>query len=305
MNKHIVILKGGKSRERTISLQSAKNISASLKRLDYTVTEIDISCTLKELIKKLESKPRAIFNALHGQYGEDGTIQGLIELLKIPYTHSGVLASALAMDKYVSKLLLSKNGFLCPNGKILNIKDLSRNIRIRKPYVIKPINEGSSIGVNIVSNSQQLKSIKKKWKFGEKILIEEYIYGREITVAIMGKKALGALEIITKKEFYNFGAKYSDPKTKHIVPALLSSKKYKEVLGLALQAHELFGCRGITRVDFRYCEKGKHRGNFFILEINTQPGMTKNSLFPEIAAYRGISFDQLVEWIIKNASLDK
>ena len=133
MNKHIVILKGGKSRERTISLQSAKNISASLKRLGYTVTEIDISCTLKELIKKLESKPRAIFNALHGQYGEDGTIQGLIELLKIPYTHSGVLASALAMDKYVSKLLLSKNGFLCPNGKALDIKDLSENMRIRKP----------------------------------------------------------------------------------------------------------------------------------------------------------------------------
>ena len=305
MNKHIVILKGGKSRERTISLQSAKNISASLKRLGYTVTEIDISCTPKELIKKLAPKPRAIFNALHGQYGEDGTIQGLIELLKIPYTHSGVLASALAMDKHVSKLLLSKNGFLCPNGKILNINDLSRNIRIRKPYVIKPINEGSSIGVNIVSNSQQLKSIKKKWKFGEKILIEEYIYGREITVAIMGNKALGALEIITKKEFYNFGAKYSDPKTKHIVPAPLSSKKYKEVLGLALQAHKLLGCRGITRVDFRYCEKGKHRGNFFILEINTQPGMTKNSLFPEIAAYRGISLDQLVEWIVKNASLDK
>jgi len=305
MKTHIIILKGGKSRERKISLQSAKNISVSLKRLGYKVTEVDAACSPKELIKKLTPKPKAIFNALHGQYGEDGTIQGLMEFLKIPYTHSGVLSSALAMDKYISKLLLDKNGFLCPRGKILDFSYLLKNKRIKRPYVIKPINEGSSIGVNIINNSQQLRSIEKKWEFGEKILMEEYIDGREITVAIMGKEALGALEIITKKEFYNFRAKYSDSKTKHIVPAPLPPKKYKEVLKLALRAHKLLACSGASRVDFRYCGKGRHRGKFFILEINTQPGMTKNSLFPEIAAYKGISFDQLVEWMIKDANLHK
>jgi D-alanine-D-alanine ligase len=305
MKKHVALLKGGKSRERQISLQSAKNISASLKRLGYKVTEIDTSCTAQKLIKALTPKPDIIFNGLHGKYGEDGIIQGLMEFLKIPYTHSGVLASALAMNKYLSKLLLSKNGFLCPKGKLLNIGELLKNKKIKKPYVIKPINEGSSIGVHIIRNEQQLKSIEKKWKFGEKILMEEYIEGQEITVAVMGKRALGALEIVTKKEFYNFGAKYSDPKTKHIVPAPLPSKEYNLVLKMALKAHNLIGCSGASRVDFRYCKKGINKGKFFILEVNTQPGMTNNSLFPEIAAYHGISFDEIVEWMIKNASLTK
>jgi len=254
-------------------------------------------------------KPKLVFNALHGKYGEDGFVQKILESLKIPYTHSGILSSSLAMDKELSRIIFKKNNINVPKSFLFNKKEKERNLitkmkkhKIKFPIVIKPINEGSSLGVYICKNKIQFKKNFRKMKINyERILVEQYIPGQEIQVAVMGKRALGAIELVPKREFYDYKAKYSaNAKTLHVMPASISKKKYKEALKLAKKAHQVLGCKGITRSDFRF-----FKGKFYLLETNTQPGMTKLSLVPEIARYCGIKFEDLVVWMIKDASLNR
>ena len=306
MKNLIVVLMGGLSGERKISFLTGKACSEALKKKGYKIKGLDAKGYFVDKLKKI--KPRLVFNALHGKYGEDGFVQIILESLKIPYTHSGVFSSSLAMDKELSRLIFKNNKikvpkyFLLQKDYNLNLNRKIKNKKIKFPIVIKPINEGSSLGVHICKNKKQFITNYNKLKNEyDRILVEEYIPGREIQVAIMGNKALGAIEIAPKREFYDYTAKYSEnAKTKHIMPALLSPKKYKEVLMLAKKAHKLLGCRGITRSDFRF-----HKNIFYLLEVNTQPGMTKLSLVPEIANYCGIKFDDLVDWMVKDASSNR
>ena len=303
MSNLIVVLMGGLSDERKISFLTGKACSKALKKKGYKVVDLDAKGYFAVELKKL--KPKMVFNALHGKYGEDGFVQSILESLKIPYTHSGVLSSSLAMDKELSRLIFIKNNlrvpkyFLLQKGHEENLNKKINNKKIKFPIVIKPINEGSSLGVSICKNKRQFTSkCKKLMENYDRILVEEYIPGREIQVAIMGNKSLGAIELVPRRQFYDYAAKYSTKaNTKHIMPAPLSKKKYNEVLFVAKKAHKILGCRGITRSDFRF-----YKNKFYLLETNTQPGMTKLSLVPEIAQYCGIKFGDLVVWMIKDAS---
>ncbi len=301
MSNLIVVLMGGLSSERKISLLTGKACSKALKKKGYKVVDLDAKEYFIEKLRKL--KPKIVFNALHGKYGEDGFVQSILESLKIPYTHSGVLSSSLAMDKELSRLIFIKNNLRVPQYFLLQRgQEENLNKKIKFPIVIKPINEGSSLGVSICKNKKQFTSkYKKLMENYDRILVEEYIPGREIQVAVMGEKALGAIELVPRRQFYDYTAKYSNTaQTQHIMPAPLSPKKYKEILGLAKKAHKLLGCRGITRSDFRF-----FKNKFYLLETNTQPGMTKLSLVPEIAQYCGIKFEDLVVWMTENASSNK
>ena len=306
MSNLIVVLMGGLSGERKISFLTGKACSKALKKKGYKVIDLDAKGYFVEELRKL--KPKLVFNALHGKYGEDGFVQSILESLKIPYTHSGVLSSSLAMDKELSRLIFIKNNLKVPKYFLLqkdhqgNSNKKFNNKKIKFPIVIKPINEGSSLGVSICKNKKQFKNkYKKLMENYDRILVEEYIPGREIQVAVMGEKALGAIELVPRRQFYDYTAKYSNTaRTRHIMPAPLSPKKYKEILGLAKKAHELLGCRGITRSDFRF-----FKNKFYLLETNTQPGLTKLSLVPEIAQYCGIKFEDLIVWMTENASSNK
>ena len=306
MRDLIVVLMGGMSGERKISFLSGKACSKALRKRRYKVKELDAKGYFVNNLKKL--KPKIVFNALHGKYGEDGFIQSILESLKIPYTHSGILSSSLAMDKEQSRTIFKKNNIKVPKYFLLqknyekNLKKKMKNKKIKFPIVIKPINEGSSLGVYICKNKKQFnKNYKKLKKIYDKIIIEEYIPGKEIQAAVMGNTPLGAIELIPKREFYDYKAKYSSKaKTKHVMPAAIPLKKYKEVLLLAKKAHKVLGCKGITRSDFRF-----FNNSFYLLETNTQPGMTKLSLVPEIAQYRGIKFEDLVVWMLKDASINR
>ena len=306
MKNLIVVLMGGLSGERKISFLTGKACSKALKKKGYKVKELDARGYFVDKLKKL--KPKVVFNALHGQYGEDGFVQGILEFLKIPYTHSGVLSSSLAMDKELSRILFKKNKIKTPKYFLLQksyeaiLRKKMKNKNIKFPIVIKPINEGSSLGVYICKNKMQFNrnynKLKNKYN---RIIVEEYIPGKEIQVAVMGNRALGAIELVPKREFYDYKAKYSSKaKTKHIMPASLLRKKYNEVLFLAKKAHKILRCRGITRSDFRF-----FKNKFYLLETNTQPGMTKLSLVPEIARYCGIKFEDLVMWMVKDASTNR
>ncbi len=304
MKKKILIISGGISKERLISLETGKQVAKELKKNKYSVK---ISEPNFELFKKISSfKPNIIFNALHGQFGEDGYIQSILESVKIPYTHSGVISSAIAMDKVLSKKIFIKNQLLTPKYLIYlfdkSKKDLIKLIqkKLNFPVVIKPINEGSSVNVFICNKKNIIKKLKilKNYK---KIIIEEFIPGREIQAAIIGKKKLGAIELKPKREFYDYQAKYnSKAKTKHIIPVDLSKQNYNKLMNIAYKAHNLIKCRGVTRSDFKF-----YKGKFYLLEINTQPGMTSLSLVPEIASYHGINFIKLIELILKDASISK
>ena len=297
---------GGLSGERKISFLTGKACLKALKKRGYKVKQIDGKGYFVDKLKKL--KPKVVFNALHGKYGEDGFVQSIFESLKIPYTHSGVFSSSLAMNKELSRIIFKKNKmkvpkyFLLQKGQEKNLKKKIQNTKIKFPIVIKPINEGSSLGVYICKNKIEFnRNYNKLKKEYDKILVEEYIPGKEIQAAVMGDKALGAIELIPRREFYDYTAKYSSKaKTKHIMPAQLPKKKYKEVLLLARKAHRALGCRGITRSDFRF-----FKNDFYLLETNTQPGMTKLSLVPEIARYCGINFEDLVVWMVKDASINR
>ena len=304
MKKKILILAGGYSKEREISLKSGMAIFKSLKK-KYKAKIFDPANNLLNELKNFN--PHVVFNALHGRFGEDGYIQSILESEKIKYTHSGVISSSLSIDKYLSKKIFKKNNILTPKSIKISLQNQS-NQKLRSlisknfvyPIVIKPLNEGSSVGVFICSKRNFFKNLKKMKSFGE-ILIEKYIPGREIQSAILGNKMLGAIELIPKRKFYDYEAKYNKKaKTKHIMPAKLSKKNYSTVNKIALKAHRLLGCRGVTRSDFRF-----YKNKFYLLELNTQPGMTSLSLVPEIAKYNGISFLHLLEWLIKDASIKK
>ena len=301
MKKKILILSGGISKERLISLDTGFQVAKELKKNGYRVKISEPDDSLEKSIR--EFKPSVIFNALHGQFGEDGYIQTILEQFKIPYTHSGVIASSIAMDKEISKKIFKQNNIITPkhikysfdkkNLELIN--KISKELKF--PVVVKPINEGSSVNVFICSK-KNINQTLKKMKSYKQVMIEEFIGGREIQVAIMGNKKLGAIELKPKRKFYDYQAKYNtNAKTQHIIPVNLQKNKLKEVLNIALKAHNKIGCRGVTRSDFKF-----YKNKFYLLELNTQPGMTKLSLVPEIAAYQGISFYKLIEWILKDAS---
>ena len=303
MKKKVIILGGGYSKERSISLKSAKAVIKSIKNR-YNVKLADPCNNFFEIIESF--KPDVIFNALHGRFGEDGYIQSILETLRVKYTHSGVKSSMLAMDKEISKKIFLKNKILTPKYIKVNnnIKDLNYN-KIKRylgyPVVIKPINEGSSLDVFICDNKLSLSKKIKKLSHYNELIIEKFIPGREIQVAIMGNKILGPIELKPKRKFYDYKAKYnSKAKTEHIIPVNLSKKNYKKINKIAYKAHKLLNCKGITRSDFKF-----YKNKFYLLELNTQPGMTNLSLVPEIAAYRGISFYSLIDWMIKDASKNR
>ena len=303
MKKRILILGGGISGERSISLKTAKAVKNSIKK-KYNCRIVEPDENLTKNIEKFS--PHVVFNALHGRFGEDGFIQTYLESKGLKYTHSGVLSSMMAMDKEISKKLFIKNKILTPKfQKIktnLNKKEVIKllNKKIKFPVVIKPINEGSSLGVYICNEKNIINNLKKLKAYDE-ILLEEFIPGREIQVAILGKKKLGAIELKPKRKFYDYKAKYSSKaKTKHIIPVNIKAKEYRNVMNIALKAHKVLKCRGVTRSDFRF-----NNGKFYLLEVNTQPGMTNLSLVPEIALHYGMSFFSLIDWIIKDASKNR
>ena len=304
MKKKILVISGGISKEREISLDSGKQVAKELKKNGYLIKITEPNSQLSKSINSF--KPNIIFNALHGQFGEDGYIQTILESKGVPYTHSGVISSAIAMDKELSKKIFMKNKILTPKYFKYSFNSSKKNLinQIKKklsfPVVIKPINEGSSVNVFICNKSNIFNKLKllKSYK---NILIEEYIPGREIQSAIIGKKKIGAIELEPKRKFYDYKAKYDlKSKTKHIIPVDLTKKQYKKLMQITLNVHNLIGCRGVSRCDFKY-----FRGKFYLLEINTQPGMTKLSLVPEISSYYGISFIKLIELILKDASTNK
>ena len=304
MKKKILIISGGISKERIISLDTGKQVAKELKKNGYRVKIAEPDYRLLDTIKSF--KPNIIFNALHGQFGEDGYIQTILETTKIPYTHSGVISSALAMDKELSKKIFIKNKILTPKYFRYSFDKSKKNLiklienKLKFPVVIKPINEGSSVNVFICNKSNIFDKLMllKEYK---KIMIEEFIAGREIQAAIIGSKKLGAIELKPKRKFYDFQAKYNPKaKTKHIIPVNLEKRKHDELMKIALKAHNLLKCNGVTRSDFKF-----FNNKFYLLEINTQPGMTKLSLVPEIAAYKGISFIRLIELLLKDAFANK
>ena len=304
MKKKILIISGGISKERLISLDTGLQVAKELKKNGY---KVKISEPDNQLARNINQfKPNIIFNALHGQFGEDGYIQTILEGFKIPYTHSGTVASALAMDKEISKKIFIKNKITTPKfikySYEKNNLDLIKIIekKLKFPVILKPINEGSSVNVFICTKKNILKVLKLLESY-KQIIIEEFIAGREIQVAIMGGKKLGAIELKPKRKFYDYQAKYdAKAKTEHIIPVELSKNKLDEVMNIALKAHKVIGCKGVTRSDFKF-----YNNKFYLLEINTQPGMTSLSLVPEIARYKGITFIELIEWILKDASTKK
>ncbi len=301
MKKKILIISGGISKERLVSLDTGLQVANELKKNSYIVKISEPNNNLEKIIKKF--KPDVIFNALHGQFGEDGYIQTILERFKIPYTHSGVIPSAIAMDKEISKKLFIKYKINTPkfftysydkkNSQLIS----AINSKLKFPVVVKPLNEGSSVNV-FICNRKNIFKILHYLKNYKKVMIEKFIGGREIQVAILGNKKLGAIELKPKRKFYDYEAKYNtNAKTQHIIKINLLKKKLNEVIKIAFKAHKIIGCKGVTRSDFKY-----FRGKFYLLEINTQPGMTKLSLVPEIAAHNGMSFIELIKWIIKDAS---
>jgi D-alanine-D-alanine ligase len=297
---------GGLSSERPVSLSSGKACADALESIGYRVSRVDVGRDIASVLTEL--KPDVAFNALHGPYGEDGTIQGILEYLQIPYTHSGLLASALAMDKAQAKIVAGAAGVKIAEARIMDRNDIGHEHPIAPPYVIKPVAEGSSFGVIIVQKgtSNPPQSIHgENWKYGDRVMVERYIPGRELTCAVMGDRSLGVTEIVPiGQDFYDFDAKYKNGGSKHQCPAEISPSVYQDIEKMAVDAHRAIGCRGVSRSDFRYDENGGNdgKGEVIWLEVNTQPGMTPTSLVPELANHAGMSFAELVDWIVKDAS---
>ena len=306
MSKHVAVLTGGWSAEREVSLRSGAACAAALTRLGYRVTPIDVARDVAAVLTDL--KPDLAFNILHGRPGEDGTLQGVLEILGIPYTHSGVLASALAMQKDVAKEVFRAAGVPVPEGLVVSRFEAGSKHLLPPPYVVKPIAEGSSVGVFIVTEThthppQEL--YREDWAYGDRVIVEKYIAGKELTCAVMDEEALGVIEIVPAGRFYDYEAKYAPGGSKHLLPAPVSSFVYQQARRLALAAHRALGCRGVSRADFRYDDRIEGTGGLVCLEVNTQPGMTETSLVPELAAHAGISFDELVKWMVEDASLNR
>lgn len=295
--KSVAVLMGGWSSEREVSLSSGKGVVETLKSRGHTVNPIDVTDNIQDLLEKLSPKPDVVFNALHGTGGEDGVIQGVLDMLKIPYTHSGVTASALAMNKVLAKKIFSFEGIPTPHWSVVNRHSLKTQSPFPLPVVVKPMCDGSSRGVYIVKESFPEEIFASDWAFGEDVLVEPFLEGREISVGVVGDRAVGTLELRYNTEFYDYTAKYTDGVTEHIVPASLSAEDTKIVCDLALRAHKALGCRAASRSDFMY-----HKGKFYLLEVNTQPGLTPLSLLPDIAAHDGMPFGELLEFLLDHAA---
>jgi D-alanine-D-alanine ligase len=304
--KHVAVLMGGWSAEREVSLRSGAQCADALEAQGYKVTRVDVQRDVAEVLARL--KPDVAFNVLHGRPGEDGTIQGILEILRIPYTHSGVLASSLAMNKEAAKVAMKAAGVPVPEGRIVSRAEAAKGHVLPRPYVLKPNAQGSSVGVFIVTEEhahppQEL--IRPDWKYGETLLAERFIPGLELTCAVLGEEALGVIEIEAAARFYDYEAKYAPGGSRHVLPARILPNVYQLVRKLALTAHRALGCRGVTRADFRFDNRSGGEGGLFCLEVNTQPGMTETSLVPELAAHEGLSFGELVKWIAEDASIDR
>ena len=303
--KHVAVLMGGWSAEREVSLRSGGACADALERSGFQVSRIDVDRDIAATLRA--RKPDIALNVLHGRPGEDGTLQGLLEVLGIPYSHSGVLASALAMQKDLAKSVLKLAGVPVPGGMVAARKEAAKRHLLPTPYVIKPLAEGSSVGVFIVREDHKhppQELTRADWKFGDQILVEPYIPGKELTCAVMGDLALGVIEIVPTVKFYDYEAKYAPGGSKHLLPAPIAADVYSEVQRLALAAHRALGCRGVARSDFRFDDSLGVKG-LFCLEVNTQPGMTETSLVPELAAHAGVGFEDLVKWMVEDASLDR
>lgn len=302
-NKLIAVLMGGWNSEREVSLNSGEAVYKALIALGYKAEKIDFDRNIVDKLNKI--KPDIVFNALHGQFGEDGRIQGLLDILNIPYTHSGILSSAVCMDKILTNKLCDASSITSPQFKILYKNKAEENkksiAQIGKPFVIKPVNEGSSVGVEVFLEDSDFDIEKYHWKFGDKILIEKYIAGQEIQVAVLNGKALGAIEVRPKHLFYDYECKYTPGMTEYIMPAEINQEKYAEILKIAEECNEVAGCSGVTRIDFILNNKNGGDNKFYLLEINTHPGFTSTSLVPKIAKYAGISFEEIIEFLIKSA----
>ncbi len=302
-NKHIAVLMGGWNSEREVSLRSGEAAFEALRKLGYKATKIDFSHNIFEQLQ--EVKPDIIFNALHGTNGEDGRIQGVCDILEIPYTHSGIVASALCMDKVLTRKVCTTVGAKIPHYEILKKGEDAQNkekiFAVGKPFVIKPINEGSSVGVEVILPNMQFDFSQYEWKYGDEIIVEKYLAGQEIQVAVMDGKALGAIEIRPHGLFYDYKCKYTAGMTDYVMPAEISAEKYAEVLDLAAKCHEVVGCRGVSRIDFILNNKDGGDDQFYLLEVNTHPGFTATSLVPKIAKHVGISFEEIVEFLVKTA----
>jgi D-alanine-D-alanine ligase len=304
MTKHVAVLMGGWSAEREVSLRSGQACAAALTRRGYRVTPIDVGRDIATVLTA--AKPDAALNVLHGRPGEDGTLQGLLEILGIPYSHSGVMASAVAMQKDYAKAMFRAHGVPVADDRVVSRFEAAKAHLLPRPYVIKPVAEGSSVGVFIVTEAhphppQEL--FRDDWAFGDKVMVERYVAGKELTCAVMGDRALDVIEIVPATRFYDYEAKYAAGGSKHLLPAPILPNVYQEVRRLALAAHNALGCRGVSRADFRYDDRGI--GELICLEVNTQPGMTETSLVPELAAYAGITFDELVQWMVEDASINR
>jgi D-alanine-D-alanine ligase len=307
MTKHVAVLMGGLSAEREISLRSGEACAKALESEGFRVTRVDVGHDVASVLARLE--PDVAFNALHGRFGEDGVIQGVLEMLRIPYTHSGVLASSVAMNKEVAKVVMAAAGVPVPKGRIVHRLEAAKEHVLPPPYVLKPVSEGSSFGVFIIKDGrspppQELASAD--WPHGDLMLAEAFIAGRELTCAVMGDRPLGVIEILpVSEDFYGYDAKYAKGGSKHVLPATLKPNIYQEVQELAREAHRALGCRGVSRADFRYDDRPGGTGELAVLEVNTQPGMTETSLVPEMAAHAGYSFGELVRWMVEDASCDR
>jgi D-alanine-D-alanine ligase len=300
MSRSVVVLMGGWSSEREVSLVSGAAVADSLRAAGYRVTAIDVQRDVGTVLSRLSPRPDAVFNALHGRYGEDGCVQGLLDILGLPYTHSGLLASALAMHKPMAQRLFAQAGIAVAEHRIVSREQVMGGDVMPRPYVIKPLNEGSSVGVRIVREGDNLTIAREgDWPYGGEVMVERFIEGRELTVAVMGDRALAVTEIRTHRGFYDYDAKYAEGGSRHVIPAEIDPEVYDEAKRLSVLAHRTLGCRGVSRADFRFDGR-----TLYMLEVNTQPGMTPTSLVPEQAAYAGISFQELVSWMVENAECD-
>ncbi len=302
--KRVAVLYGGMSAEREVSLSSGRQVIAGLTEAGFDVLPVLVGHDLGAVLRALDPKPDAVFNALHGRFGEDGAIQGVLDWLNIPYTHSGVRASALAMDKEAAKAVFAAAGLPVARGRVVDVAELEHHDPVPLPYVVKPVNEGSSVGVQILQKGDNRRAeIARGWRFGPTAMVEEYIPGRELTVAVMGDHALAVTEIHADAGvFYDYESKYGDGGSHHQVPAAVHPETYARAMDVALAAHKALGCRGATRADLRYDDTAGEPGRLVLLEVNTQPGLTRTSLLPEQAAHMGISFPALCAWMVENAA---
>ncbi|PVB61629.1 D-alanine--D-alanine ligase [Labrenzia sp. 011] len=302
--KHVAVLMGGWVNERPVSLSTGKECAAALEEAGYRVTRVDVDRNISAVLQEL--RPDVVFNALHGPFGEDGCVQGILEFLNIPYTHSGVMASSLAMNKVKAKAVMAAAGVPVTEHVVVNRRDILRKHPMEPPYVLKPINEGSSFGVLIVQKDQEFppqELSRADWAFPEVLMCEKFIAGRELTCAVMNDRALGVIDILPQGQgFYDYEAKYAQGGSKHILPAKISPIVYQKIETLAVKAHHALDCRGVSRADFRFDEREDGSGEVICLEVNTQPGMTPTSLVPEMAAHKGMSFKDLVSWMVEDAS---